>query len=171
METFTDKDRIYSTLYTDFENQDCLQASYTIAGQEGKQIQIDELSCQMIVMKAGVTGTVIVVAEVDGVDYQLSTWDVIKTVYTLMNSTPVFLADTGKSVTLKWYLKTSDAAQRAKMKLLSYSYTLVNVPVVEDNTPCLVVIECESESSANGLIEALSGSGYLDKGIGIYIQK
>ena len=60
------------------------------------------------------------------------------------------------------------------MKLLSYSYNIVDAPEkppVQKTNDCLVVVECESESAANLLVEALRGSGYLDKDVEIYIKK
>ena len=128
----------------------------------------------MNVAKAGVTGTVTVVAEVDGVYTTLATFEETNTLYTSKSVKVDFLAEAGKSVTLRWYIKSSDKKNRARMKLLSYSYNIVDAPEkppVQKTNDCLVVVECESENAANLLEEALRGSGYLDKDVEIYIKK
>ena len=174
METITDAKYTYTTLAPDFGHADSLQKTEVIEGQPSKQIKIEELSCSMNVAKAGVTGTVIVVAEVDGVYTTLATFEETNTLYTSKSKKVDFFVEAGKSVTLRWYIKSSDKKNRARMKLLSYSYNIVDAPEkpsVQKTNECLVVVECESENAANLLEEALRGSGYLDKDVEIYIKK
>ncbi|MDD3957142.1 MAG: hypothetical protein PHG77_12300 [Proteiniphilum sp.] len=174
METITDTKYVYTTLASGFDHADSLQKTAVIEGHEGKQIKIEELSCSMNVAKAGVTGTVTVVAEVDGVYTTLATFEEINTLYTSKSVKVDFLAEAGKSVTLRWYIKSSDKKNRARMKLLSYSYNIVDAPEkppVKKTNDCLVVVECESENAANLLVEALRGSGYLERGAEIYIKE
>lgn len=174
METITDAKYTYTTLAPDFGHADSLQKTEVIEGQPSKQIKIEELSCSMNVAKAGVTGTVTVVAEVDGVYTTLATFEETNTLYTSKSKKVDFFVEAGKSVTLRWYIKSSDKKNRARMKLLSYSYNIVDAPEkppVQKTNDCLVVVECESESAANLLVEALRGSGYLDKDVEIYIKK
>ncbi len=174
METITDAKYTYTTLAPDFGHADSLQKTAVIEGQPGKQIKIEELSCSMNVAKAGVIGNVIIVAEVDGVYTTLATFEETNTLYTSKSKKVDFFVEAGKSVTLRWYIKSSDKKNRARMKLLSYSYNIVDAPEkppVQKTNDCLVVVECESESAANLLVEALRGSGYLDKDVEIYIKK
>lgn len=174
METITDTKYVYTTLASGFDHADSLQKTAVIEGHEGKQIKIEELSCSMNVAKAGVIGNVIIVAEVDGVYTTLATFEETNTLYTSKSKKVDFFVEAGKSVTLRWYIKSSDKKNRARMKLLSYSYNIVDAPEkppVQKTNDCLVVVECESESAANLLIEALRGSGYLEREAEIYIKK
>lgn len=174
METITDAKYTYTTLAPDFGHADSLQKTEVIEGQPSKQIKIEELSCSMNVAKAGVIGNVIIVAEVDGVYTTLATFEETNTLYTSKSKKVDFFVEAGKSVTLRWYIKSSDKKNRARMKLLSYSYNIVDAPEkppVQKTNDCLVVVECESENAANLLEEALRGSGYLDKDVEIYIKK
>lgn len=174
METITDAKYTYTTIVTDFDHVDSLQKTTVIKGQHNKQIKIEELSCSMNVAKAGVIGNVIVVAEVDGVYTTLATFEETNTLYTSKSKKVDFFVEAGKSVTLRWYIKTSDKKNRARMKLLSYSYSILDaseMPPVQKTNDCLVVVECESENAANLLVEALRGSGYLEREVEIYIKK
>jgi hypothetical protein len=165
---------IYTTGYTecDPKTRNCLQKSVTINGVEGKQIQIDTLSLSMSVATDGITGTATVtVDQGDGTEKVLATWEETHTEYTPKSEDPEFLADTGKPAIIRWYLKTSDSKARARMKQISYTYTILDVVPTEPEIPvepeepdveCLVSITCPSEKAATLLIEALKTSGYLE---------
>jgi len=88
-----------------------------------------------------------------------------------MSAKPAFVAPAGKDVTLNWFLKSSSIEEKARMKLLSYDYSLADVQVVEDpaepETPeipeepedteikyCIMVI-CSSSEDADILKEDL----------------
>ncbi len=173
MATITDSAQIYSSIATDFSNKDTLQKTITIPAQAGKQIQIDTLSLSMYVMATGVTGTAQVVVNNDGIT-TLATWTETSLKPVGKSCKPAFKGTVGKALNLKWYIKTSDPKTRAKMTLLSCTYSYVDLATTTANdtkkdntaTPCLVVVECSSESSAESLMSTLK-----DSGAKVYIKK
>lgn len=89
--------------------------------------------------------------------------------YQPLNAKPAFIAPAGKDVTLNWFLKSSSTEDKARMKLLSYDYSLADIQIIEDpaepetpETPeettdpeikyCIMVI-CTSSEDANILKE------------------
>jgi hypothetical protein len=147
---------IYSTPYTDCSKRDCRQAEVIIVGQEGKQIQIDQLSLSLCVAASKVTATAWINITVDGIEKQLASWTETKTAYQSKSENPAYLAPAGVSVMLSWRLKTTNSATRAKMRYLKYGYSYVDVPAEEpepEETDVLasVQVSCPSVEDAEAL--------------------
>jgi len=173
MEHVIDPNRVYSTLYTSCEGDKCLQKAVVIGGVSGKQIKIEKLSASLYVVSAGTTGTLTVTAqETGGAETILAKWIETKTTYQEKNESVGFLAGTGKSVILRWYLITSKSTVRSRFKLPSYTYSLVDVPakpVIED-VQCAIWIACKNEIDAKIQIEDLKAH-VGDREIGIYLKQ
>ena len=170
METVIDKERAYSTLYTSCENDQCLQKVVIIGGISGKQIKIEKLSASLYVVSAGTTGTLTVTAqETGGAETILAKWIETKTTYQEKTESVGFLSGVGKSVILRWYLITSKSTVRSRFRLPSYTYSLVDVPVIED-VQCAIWIACKNETDAKIQIEDLKVH-VGDREIGIYLKQ
>ena len=170
MEPIIDKDKVYSTLYTSCENDQCLQKVVIIGGVNGKQIKIEKLSASLYVVSSGTTGTLTVTAqETGGTETIIAKWIETKTTYQEKNGSVGFLAGVGKSVILRWYLITSKSTVRSRFRLPSYTYSLVDVPVI-DSIPCAIWIACKNETDAKIQIEDLRAH-VGDREIGIYLKQ
>lgn len=155
---------IYTTLYTQCDKSYCVQKEVTIPGEPGKQIIIDELTLSMCVAAKGATATAWVTSDISGVSAVLANFTETEIAYTPKLAVPGFIGKEGESVVLKCNLKTSTSAIRAKMKALTYSYTVKEV--LEEVAECLVVIECENQEEADAIAESLA-----DKGASVYTRK
>lgn len=104
-----------------------------------------------------------------------------KTDYKEKTIEPGFISNPGESVTLRFHLKTSNSAYKARAKLISYTYSVLEIPkepVTSEPDPepeygmdreCIISIECPSESAANTLVDTLKISGYIgDENIKIF---
>lgn len=172
MVTETDKTYIYTTRYTDCESNNCLQKTVTIEGQEGKQIIIDLVSLELSAPLNGLA-TAWVIADSGGVKIQLGRWTVSKPEYQPVSSQPAYIAPSGKTITLTWFLKSSSTELKAKMRLLSYDYSIKDVVIVEEpetepgtetgptpeeppaEIPARILIDCKSEADALALSNGL----------------
>jgi len=155
---------IYTTPYTVCDKSYCVQKEVTIPGEPGRQITVDELTLSLCVAAKGATATAWVTTEVNGVVVVLADWTEVEINYMPKSATPGFIAKDGESVVLKWNLKTSNSAIRAKMKDLTYSYTVKDI--VEEVAECLVVVECENQEEADAIAQSL-----VDKGANVYTRK
>lgn len=155
---------IYTTPYTTCSGDYCVQKTVIIPGEPGKKIKIDALALSMCIAATGATATAWVTTDISGVTAVIANWTETGTAYKPKSATPGFIAEEGKDVVLKWNLKTSDATKRAKMKDLTYTYT-VTAPEPID-AECLVVIECETQEEADALATSLA-----DKGANVYTRK
>jgi hypothetical protein len=111
------------------------------------------------------------VAEVTREKTQLCRFTVNMPTYQPLSAKPAFVAPAGKDVTLNWFLKSSSTEEKARMKLLSYDYSLADVQIIEDpvepetpETPAepedpeikyCVMIVCTSSEDADILKEDL----------------
>jgi len=166
MVTVTDKN-IYTTKYKDCETNDCKQKSETIKGQEGKQVVIDLVSLSLAAPPGGLA-TAWCIADVSGEKTQLCRFTVNSSTYQPLSVKPAFFAPAGKDVTLNWFLKSSSTIEKAKMKLLSYDYSLEDIQVIEDPTEpetpetpeepeiknCIMIV-CNSAEDVNTLTESI----------------
>lgn len=165
MTTVIDLTYTYTTKYTQYDEKirTHVQKTVTINGQPGKKIRIDSLKCTLAAEKEGIVASVLVTAEVAGIDYRLAEWKTSKTAAQNKSASPAFLVDEGKGVVLRWHLKTSNTAYKAIMKVPEYSYSFVDVekPEPEPKKPdpqFLVTVSCSSETEANELIKTLKTS-------------
>jgi hypothetical protein len=114
---------------------------------------------------------------VAGVEVILSEFTENKTDYKEKTIELGFISNPGESVTLRFHLKTSNSAYKARAKLISYTYSILEAQK-EPETPepeqgidreCIISIECPSESAANTLVDTLKISGYIgDENIKIF---
>lgn len=131
--TVTDKIYVYTTRYTDCEKNNCRQKYETVKGQAGKQITIDIVSLSLAAPSGGLA-TAWVIVDVAGEKTQLGRWTVKEPTYQPLSAKPAFIAPAGKDVVISWFLKSSSTIEKAKMKLLSYDYSLEDIQVIEDPT-------------------------------------
>jgi hypothetical protein len=148
---------IFSTLYTKCDNDSCMQKTVKIPGIPGKKIQIDELTSSMCVASRGTTATAWVTTSINGALTTLANWTEDNINYKTKNATPGAVSEVGESLTLSWNIKTSNAAVRAKMKDLTYSYTLLDIEAASDEY--LVVVKCETQEEADALAANLFSKG------------
>lgn len=88
-----------------------------------------------------------------------------KTDYKEKTIEPGFISNPGESVTLRFHLKTSNSAYKARAKLISYTYSILEAqkePEQGIDRECIISIECPSESAANTLVDTLKISGYIE---------
>jgi hypothetical protein len=145
MPTNIDTINLFSSKSININDKYSLQKTEVIQGQEGKRIKIENISAQMSVSSPGTRGTAVITAEVSGKLTTLETWYDENTIFTPHSETLSFLGEAGKDVNLRWNLLTSDPLIRSRIKLISYTYSYVDV---EDITPCLVTVKFISKAKA-----------------------
>jgi hypothetical protein len=150
---------IYTTRYTSCTPTTCIQKEIIISGVPGKHIKLDEFTLNLGVEIAGSTATSWVVTDVGGVEAVLANWTETSVAYQPKTAQPGFLGEVGKGVTFRWKLKTSEYSSKARMKDLTYTYTLVDEVIPPEKAQCMVVVECETEEEANAIAESLAGQG------------
>mgnify|MGYP000850255513 FL=1 len=157
---------IYSTIYTDPVASDCLQKEVIINGVPGKRIRLDELSLNLQVTKSGILGTVWVTANGE----EVARWTETNTKYQPKNSALNAISADGESVTLRWYLTTSNKSYRSRMANLTYSYSIIpaSPPVVGvPDSQAVVWVSGITKTQAEELVSELR-TDYKD--IEVYIK-
>lgn len=160
--------RIWSTKYLDYDevNRTHVQETFRIPAVAGKQLRIDEVSMNICTEKEGCTASVMVTAEVNGVDTELGEWSETSVLpkYVQKAITPAFLAEEGKEIILRFHLKTSNAAFKAYMSVCACKYSVVEPePPVDEpdgntggDAQVLIFIECSSDIDVEKQVEELS---------------
>lgn len=157
---------VYSTIYTDPTKQDCKQKEVSIEGVSGKQIQLEQVALTLMVTKAGIVGTAWVTVEYFGVkETKIAEWAETKTTYQAKSFIPGVVVPAGLGITIRFYLTTTDKAYRSRMSLLTYTYSLVDVPVIVEpeipivgtpvDVPAIVYIKFPSKKEADARIEKI----------------
>lgn len=155
---------VFTTPYTQCDKSYCVQKEIVIPGEPGKQTLLDELALSMCVAAKGATATAWVSTEIAGVPVVLATWTEFDILFTPKTATPGMVGKLGENIVLKWNLKTSNSAIRAKMKDLAYSYTIKETE--KEAAKCLVVVECENQVEADAIAKSL-----VDRGASVYTIK
>ncbi|MFA6335886.1 MAG: hypothetical protein WCX48_10135 [Bacteroidales bacterium] len=156
----------YSTIYTDPAKQDCKQKEVSIEGVDGKQIQIEQVALNLMVVKSGIVGTVWVTIQYPGgLETKIAEWTETKTTYQAKTFASGVIIPAGLDVILRFYLTTSNKAYRSRMSGLNYTYSLVDVPIIlEPDVPIVdtpgentsvIYIKCVLESGASEQIEKI----------------
>lgn len=152
MPTITDTVNLFSSKSININDKYSLQKTETIPGQAGKQIKIENISAQMNVSSPGTRGTAVITAEISGEVSTLTTWYDENTIFNPHEEVLSFLGEAGKDITLRWNLLTSDPTIRSRIKLISYTYSYVDV---EDPTPCIVTVKFPSKLQAQEFASTL----------------
>jgi hypothetical protein len=175
MTTITDTARVYSTIFDkcDQAARNCVQKTEVIKGEEGKKIKIEELSLASSVAAEGGTCTATVTAQVGtGEEKILATFTGSKTDYEDKKQVVDFTAEAGQSVTLRWYLKTSDPKIRVRIKFCSYTYSMSTSETPgepgEPEIKAYLVIPCAFETDADKIKESIKN---VVPEIEIYVKK
>lgn len=168
MPTVADKKNVYSTIYTaiDFSTEREVQKKETIPAREGKRIRIEKLSILFQVATAGVEGTCIVTAEVNGKQEKLATFTTRNTKYEEQVKAVDFITGSGQPVIIRWYLITTGPA-RSRMTNVAYIFSYVSqekpgTPAdpepVETTEPVTIMIMCDSRTDAESLAGTIKAS-------------
>jgi len=174
MVTIVDTKWIYSTIYDkcDPVKKNCLQKYETIAGEPSKKIKISEVSLFGAVAAKGATGTATITAKPEaGNEVTIATFDFSGLQYEEKSKAVNLEADSGQSVTINWYLKTSNPNIRVRIKSCSYSYDLVpteNQDTVQPKNLAYLLIPCATESDALDLKNLIQSQ---IKDIEIYVKQ
>lgn len=160
MPTIIDTVNLFSSKSININDKYSIQKIETIPGQAGKQIKIEGISAQMNVSSPGARGTAVITAEASGEIKTLATWYDDNTIFTSHEEVLSYLGEAGKDATIRWNLLTSDPAVRSRIKLISYTYSYVEI---EDKTPCIVTVRFPSKAKAQEFASALK-----DKDIEVY---
>lgn len=153
---------VCSTIYTDPAKQDCKQREYIIQGVAGKQIYLEQVALSLMVVKSGIIGTAWVTVQYPGgQETKIAEWTETRTTYQKKSFSPGVSVPAGISLTLRYYLTTSNSAYRSRMNSLNYTYSLVEVPVIvepetpntdtveaSEEIPAIISIKCDSEKKA-----------------------
>jgi hypothetical protein len=110
-----------SLVYVAYDEEK-LQKTVTIPAKEGAQISIEKLFCKLASDLSTVTASARAIAIVDGVEKEIGKFSTNSTGYKELAIYPAFVADLGKEVTLKLWLKSSSPKYRAKMKYFTITY-------------------------------------------------
>lgn len=174
-ETVTDTARVYTTRYTKYDEVERthVQKTVVLTGVEGFKQVIEKITMSLYAQADDVTASAMVTAEVDGVDTKLCEFTAKGSTVSAKTADVNFEVAAGKTVTLRYHLKTSNSATKAVMKLPSYTFSKVEIvkpdpvpepepePEPEPDVPCIVVIETASEAAADALVKAITTAGYI----------
>lgn len=165
-ETVVDTTYIYTTRYTQYDEvtRTHVQKTVVLAGVEGQKVSIESVAMKLGVEVTGVTASVLVTAEADGVDTPIAEITETTTAYTAKSAKTNFVAPVGKNVTLRFHLKSSNGSYKAKMKEVTYSFSRIEEtiePEPQPTDPCLVAVECVSDEAADALVKAITDAGFI----------
>ena len=165
MPEIKDTKRVFSTIYTEinFSTEREVQKTEVIPAEPGMCIKIERLSMRFQVSAPGAVGTAIVTAETGGEVKELATFTTAETAYQDLTQEVNYIAGEGLPVTLRWRLKTTDPANRSRMRDLAYVFNYADPePVEEPGEPeplpepqAYIMIPCTSESEAGSVMEKI----------------
>lgn len=152
MVTVTDEKYSYTHLIGWNEKQ----KKETIKGQPDKQITIDLVSLYLESPSQGLA-----TAWVTANGKQLGRWTSDKAEMQYFSGQPAFIAPSGSDVVLEWFLKSSSTTVKARMKLLSYDYSIVPAVITEPDEPepvknCILIF-CKPDDNVDLQVSQVRG--------------